>query len=75
MANIEKVTIELNGGARLTIRQDGGTVEIMADTDATYEVIPLRSNRRLIGTVLEMRFASSRPLRRIQGCFSPEVED
>lgn len=69
MANINSVAIELVGGARLTIRQDGDTVEITADTDATYEVIPLRPNRRRAGTVLEMRFASFKTRRR-RGIFS-----
>lgn len=71
MANIETVTIELVGGARLTIRQDGDTVEIMADTDATYEVIPKRPNRRLAGTILELRFASCKASGRPMGCFEP----
>ena len=57
----------------MTIRQDGDVVEITADTDATYEVVMKRPNRRLAGTALEMRFASvkakteGRPL----GCFEP----
>ncbi len=64
MANIEKVTIELIGGARLTIRQDGGTVEITADTDAEYEVIRTWGRR----SVLEMRFAPAKA-RRQTGIF------
>ncbi len=64
MANIEKVTIELVGGARLTVRQDGDTVEITTDVNATYEVV---------GTKLELRFAQSKP-RRQPGRFSPERE-
>lgn len=74
MANIEKVTIELVGGARLTIRQDGDTVEITADTDATYEVIPLRPNRGQAGTVMELRFASYKTRRR-RGILSPAEAD
>jgi hypothetical protein len=76
MANIEKVTIELVGGAQLTIRQDGNTVEITADMDATYEVIPQRPNRhrRLAGTVLELRFAQGKARRRL-GCFEQAGED
>ena len=70
MANIGNFTIELAGGALLTIRQDGDVVEIMADTDATYESIPQRPNRRLAGTILELRFASGKARRKL-GCFEP----
>ncbi len=70
MANIETVTIELSGGARLTIRQDSDIVEITSDTDATYESIPQRPNRRLAGTILELRFASGKARRKL-GCFEP----
>ena len=66
MANIEAIIIELVGGARLTVRQDGGTVEITADRDAQYEVIQYRPLR----SVLELRFAPVRQ-RQTQGLFSP----
>ena len=72
MANIEKVTIELVSGARLTVRQDGDTVEITADTDATYEVVPRRLN--VDGPVLMLRFALSKA-RRQKGYFSPQKEE
>lgn len=71
MANIEKVTIELIGGALLTIRQDGDIVEITADTDATYGVVQRRLN--VDGPVLGLRFASSRARRR-NGYFSLDEE-
>ena len=71
MANIEQITIELVGGARRMIRQDGDTVKITADTDATYESIPQRPNRRLAGTVLELRFAPEKAVGRPLGCFEP----
>lgn len=70
MANINSVTIELVGGARLTVKQDGDTVEITADTDAMYEVIRFPGRR----SVLEMRFASDKARRR-HGLFSLGVAD
>ena len=66
MANISSVTIEMVGGARLTVRQDGNTVEITADTDAKYEVIRFPGRH----SVLEMQFAPAKAHRR-QGLFLP----